>query len=119
MKYKDGVYVEVVIIRQGNKYRLKPSPEITHAMKVADNLSLSVCGKEITITAILDGTHKKGSKHYEAHAFDIRTTHKRYYTTEQITDLSDLLKIALDNNYDIVIHNTHIHIEFDPKWKKQ
>lgn len=112
MKRKNGVFTEVVVIRNSNEVRIKPSPEIVHAMKVADNLSRSIAGKEAVVTSILDGKHKKGSKHYTGNAFDLRIY---IYTKEQLNDLIDLLKTTLGPNYDVVLENDHIHIEFDPK----
>lgn len=119
MLYKNGVYDEAVIFRNGNRHRVKLSPEIIRAKKIADNLSRSICGKEIFITSQLDGKHSPGSKHYDGKAFDMRTVTKKYYTTEQINDITELLKIQLGNDYDVVLHDTHLHIEHDPKTNKK
>jgi hypothetical protein len=112
MKYKNGVYTEVTLIEDGKQNHLKTSPEIQHAMHVADALSKAVSGKEILITALFDGTHKKGSKHYEGNAFDIRKWH---YNNDQLHSLLINLKENLGPDYDIIEEKTHIHIEYDPK----
>jgi len=112
MKWKDGVYTEVLVWDGGKQVRLTFSPEIKHAQKVADNLCRTVCGAEATCTAGFDGKHKYGSKHYDGNAFDLRI---KYFTPEQRNDLFQLLKTTLGADYDVVLHSTHIHIEYDPK----
>jgi hypothetical protein len=115
MIYKDGVYLEVVKVLDSKKFRLKPSDEITHAMNVADALSKSISGKEMIVTAVFDGMHMDGSKHYSGDAFDVR---KWNYTMEQLSSFISNLRDNLGTDYDIVIESTHIHIEYDPKKTK-
>lgn len=66
----------------------------------------------VTITAGLDGKHMKGSKHYEGLALDLRT---RYFTPQEIDQISSKLIYHFEDTYDVVVHTTHIHIEYDPK----
>jgi hypothetical protein len=114
MNYKNGVYVEVVVVRDGKRKRVKPSSKIKTAMNIADALSQAIAGKEIFITAILDGEHMEGSKHYDGDAFDIRILYGMY-TKAQVQDLVQNLRDNLGKDYDVVLHKTHIHIEYDPK----
>lgn len=68
-------------------------------------------GEELVITAGLDGEHSAGSLHYYGFAIDCRT---RYFSDEEVNAVARLLHIALDQEgYDIVVHKTHIHIEYD------
>jgi hypothetical protein len=112
MKHKDGVYIEVVAIQNGEKIHMKPSAEIETAMNIADSLSKTISGKEAVVTAIFDGKHMVGSKHYEGNAFDMRIY---IYTDKQLKNLLSNLKNNLGPDYDIVHEPSHIHIEYDPK----
>ncbi len=64
----------------------------------------------MTITSGNDGLHMKESKHYENNAIDIRTRdmNNRNRTFKEI-------KRDLGVNYDVILEETHIHIEYDPK----
>lgn len=112
MKYKNGVYTEVTAMQNGKKKRLKPSAEIEIAVNAAEALSQAIAKKEIVITAIFDGKHMKGSKHYEGNAFDMRTW---IYTNEELSTLYINLAQNLGEDYDVVLHKTHLHVEYDPK----
>lgn len=112
MKHKNGVYSEVVSWENGRKKKLFPSAEIEHAMHVADALSKAICECEIIITAIFDGKHMTGSKHYNGNAFDMR---KWIFTPSQLNQFLTDLRANLGPDYDVVEEETHIHIEYDPK----
>jgi len=112
MEFKDGVYKEVLAVVAGNETVVKPTVEIETAMDVADALSNAIAGKDIVVTAILDGKHKTGSKHYEGNAFDMRIW---IYSKSELSTLVSNLRGNLGIDYDIVLHETHLHIEYDPK----
>ncbi len=67
-------------------------------------------GLDLVITAGLDGKHKVGSKHYSALAVDIRTR-----TLNDPRSMFVRIKSVLHAAFDVVLHRTHMHIEFDPK----
>jgi outer membrane receptor for ferric coprogen and ferric-rhodotorulic acid len=112
MKYKDGVYTEVVSMQNGRPKTMQFSIEIEHAMQVADALSKAIAGKEIIITAGFDGKHMAGSKHYSGNAFDMRKWH---YTNDELSTLFVNLCQNLGEDYDVVMEATHVHVEYDPK----
>lgn len=114
MEFKEGVYTEVVKIEKGEPVRLAISPEIKAAMLTVNNISKEIAGREIVITAVFDGTHMTGSKHYEGNAFDMRTGWGMY-TNVQIANLVNKIKSELGRDYDVVLEKTHLHIEYDPK----
>jgi hypothetical protein len=114
MKYKDGVITQMMVVSESKKKLLEPSPEIESAILAANALSKAIAGKEIVVTALLDGKHMKGSKHYSGNAFDMRTQ-QGMYSSEQINTLYENLKDNLGKDYDVVLHPTHIHVEYDPK----
>ena len=98
--------------------RLKPGvkimgvqPEIVYAIGVtADLLREHDIG--FVITSIMDGVHSKGSRHYLGYAFDFRT---RNMMRGQPIQIKTLLQEALGQDYDVVLEETHIHVEMDVK----
>jgi hypothetical protein len=71
-----------------------------------------VHGQELAVTSGTDGTHSAYSLHYYGYALDFRT---RYFGSQQIKVIARDLQKAVGDKYDVVIHKTHIHVEFDPK----
>ena len=63
-------------------------------------------GYDLYVTAIRDGNHMAGSFHYIGLAFDFK---KVVGVTEQ------MLKDVLGEDYDVIEHKTHFHVEYDPK----
>jgi hypothetical protein len=100
MKIKEGVRFATVL--------QKPMYE---AMDIASEV-WSNNGQELVITAALDGVHMKGSKHYEGNALDFRT---RYFDSETKEKVANELRTKLPEAYDVIVHTTHIHVEYDPK----
>lgn len=111
MTYKDGVYTSVVSVINGQETHLEMSPEIKAAMLTANALHKEMTGKEMVITAIFDGKHMEGSKHYAGNAFDMR----RWDIGGKVKEFISALKTSLGTDYDVVNEATHIHVEFDPK----
>lgn len=71
----------------------------------------SELGEELVITSGTDGEHSAGSLHYYGYAVDLRT---RYFTQEQKFNAFASLVEALEyDGYDIYLHDTHIHVEYD------
>ena len=62
-------------------------------------------GKDLFVTAIAEGNHCPGSLHYFYRAFDFR---KNGIILNEI-------KSELGNDFDIIEHSTHFHVEYDPK----
>ncbi len=74
-------------------------------------------GAELVITSVLDGRHRRGSKHFVGYAVDLRT--KNLDRPSKI-DAINKLKEALGTDYDVILEaedtpNEHLHVEFDPK----
>ena len=75
-------------------------------------------GIPFVITSVTEGKHGKGSLHYPGLAIDfrIRNIVSGALSIDQIknnlfTDLVD----SLGENYDVVLEETHFHIEYQPK----
>lgn len=65
----------------------------------------------MTITSITDGDHKAGSLHHTGEAFDLRIHDLEREVQLQVLSL---LKEHLGNDFDVVLEQDHIHIEYDP-----
>ncbi len=63
--------------------------------------------KGVTVTSTMDGIHSAASWHYYGCAFDIRT---RYWDRPTQEKVHAKLKAKLPE-YDVVLENTHIHVE--------
>jgi len=85
--------------------------EILLAVMIADSV-YKRHSKELVITEGTGGKHGHGSLHYVGQAIDIRTN---YFTKEQTELVASEIKEALNEQYDVVIEKTHMHIEFQPK----
>lgn len=67
----------------------------------------------MTITSACDGKHMENSKHYSGNAIDIRTFDMNFAIYNK-----HLIQNILGNDYDVVLEDNHIHIEYDPKKQK-
>ena len=88
-------------------------PEALAAMFIADGVFTSLLSP-LVITAVKNGKHKKGSLHYVGQAFDARLP-SRYVIGNVDRNVVEALKAALGVQYDVVLEEDHIHVEFDPK----
>lgn len=86
-------------------------PEILLAIQEAREI-LREFNVDLVITALLDGEHMVGSLHYKGLAFDMRTKH---LLKPDRAVVAARLRVALGPEYDVVLHKTHIHVEYDPK----
>lgn len=91
--------------------------EMRLVMIVVDDL-WKTYGQEAVITAgteAFDGNdfiHSVGSYHPFGKALDFRT---RYFSDSVVDKIAKQLRDLLGKDYDVVIHKSHIHIEYDPK----
>ena len=67
-------------------------------------------GQELVVTSGTDGEHSSGSLHYYGYALDFRT---RYFNYQEIESVyNSLLNALQDKCYDVILHSTHIHVEY-------
>lgn len=66
--------------------------------------------KELVVTCGMDGEHSAGSLHYYGYAIDLRTN---YFSEYEKQEVAAQLKSALPEGFDVIVHSTHIHIEYD------
>lgn len=73
-------------------------------------------GKDLVVTSTTDGAHGPLSLHYFGCAIDLRT---RYFDPDIVSmvarRLQDQLGLLPWDGYQVVVHHTHIHLEWDYK----
>ena len=99
MKIKDGV------ILAGLDIKMRP------VLIIADHM-WEQFNQELVVTAGLDGAHSAGSLHYYGLALDLRT---RYFSDVDKKVIAESLQDSLGDKFDVVLHSSHIHVEYDPK----
>ena len=99
MKIKDGV------ILAGLDIKMRP------VLIIADHMWKQF-NQELVVTAGLDGAHSAGSLHYYGLALDLRT---RYFSDVDKKVIAESLQDSLGDKFDVVLHSSHIHVEYDPK----
>lgn len=99
MKIKDGVLTDGL------------RGVIWYALGVA-NMVWARHGQELVLTSGTEGKHSVGSLHYYGLAADLRTN---YFGDEQVMAVAADLRAALGGDYDVVVEELHVHIEYDPE----
>lgn len=71
-------------------------------------------GHEFMMTSLGDGQHGPRSKHYSepCDAVDVRT---RHVPVSELPALVRDIQCSLGKDYDVVLEETHLHIEYDVK----
>ena len=83
-------------------------PEIRKKLgKIESIIDVILC-EEMVITSTFEGRHSASSLHYANLAIDIRSINRRSKVWGEI-------QRALGEDYDVILENNHIHIEYDPK----
>ena len=86
-------------------------PEILVAVIAAERV-YEEAGYDLVITAGVDGKHSTASLHYAGQAVDLRT---RDVPEDTRPKLVARLKECLGEDYDVLLEETHIHAEYQPK----
>lgn len=68
--------------------------------------------KPLVLTAVVDGSHSRGSLHYCGCAFDART---RDLPPGEAEEVANLARSALGSDFDAVLESDHLHFEYQPK----
>ena len=67
-------------------------------------------GHELVLTCGTNGEHSPASYHSFGYAVDLRTN---FFGSTQAEVVAKELDEALGKYYDVVLHTTHMHVEFD------
>lgn len=73
---------------------------------------------ELVITSVMDGKHSKYSLHYKGAAFDTRTwadNRGNQLSKDDKKTFAQAYKKALGPDWDVVVEDYHIHLEYDPE----
>ena len=85
-------------------------PEAAEGLRLVEKLFNYKNLGDIFITSLRDGTHMAGSFHPHGRAFDLR-----WPAGHSTASVREAIKTALGDDFDVVTHSTHCHVEFDPK----
>ena len=103
----------MIIFKQGVSFDpTKLNWKAFTAMCVAANAAYNEQGRDAVITSVMDGKHMKGSKHYSGEAIDLRIW---VLSESQVPSVVQRLEDILGESFDVVLEDTHIHVEYDPK----
>ncbi len=93
----------------GDKVRLHGiRPEAVIALVICDGI-YDQHGQTLVVTSVTDGQHMRASIHYTGGAFDIARPDTGGEGFRQ------RIANALGPDYDVVLEETHIHVEWQPK----
>ena len=85
---------------------------ITSIEDTVDGVFNDLAGRDAFVTSTTEGTHGPDSLHYSGDAIDLRT---RDLSSSQINTITNRLRNEVGPNYDVIYHDRHIHIEYDPR----
>jgi hypothetical protein len=102
-------YLKTIKIKEGATIAgldLRMRPAMIAAAKVYNRY-----GFALTITCGLDGEHSAGSMHYYGLAIDLRT--RFFVGIIEPKVVADKIQEILGSSFDVILHSTHIHIEYN------
>ena len=86
--------------------------EMQPVLKWADRIWKDA-GHHLVITSARDSIHSAGSLHYYGYAVDMRASVSWGYDAFTIEKIADELRQVLGEGYQVIIHASHIHVEYD------
>lgn len=98
MRLKQGVRVRGV------------QPEILLGLAMLER-EFDALGHELVVTSLLDGTHKRGSLHYEGLAADIR---RRDLSAQECELILRDGRRRLGECFELLLESDHFHLELSP-----
>ncbi len=84
--------------------------EMKIVLETVEKIFLEFTGKESYITHTDDGIHSPASLHPYGYAIDYRIKH---IPKEKPKMIVENIKKELPKGFDVILHKTHIHIEWD------
>lgn len=82
--------------------------EIVLALVIADQV-YTILDHDLVVTSVLDGQHMRASIHYTGGAVDFRLP------GDDGVAARNLIAKRLGDDYDVVLEDDHIHVEWQPK----
>lgn len=84
--------------------------EMRIVLKIVENIFIKYVGRKSFITHTNDGIHSPRSLHPYGYAIDYRI---RFLKGEKKKELYERIKDSLPAGFDVILHKTHIHVEWD------
>jgi len=100
----------MICIKSGVDVR-ELQPKIWTAVYVYESL-LNKLKRKTWITSGTEGKHSPSSFHYIGLACDLRI---KNIPKDKVQAVFNEFKALLGDIYDVVLHKTHIHVEYDPR----
>jgi hypothetical protein len=98
--------------------RIKPGvrlrgmgPQVALAITIAAPIWEKHGAQELWVTSVTDGVHSNGSYHHCGCGLDLRS--RNFPSPGHARDAANELRGALGKEYDVVIEQTHIHVEYE------
>lgn len=85
-------------------------PRVWSTIILTADIIHQTAGKECVVTSLASGRHSAESFHYLLGAADFRT---RHLTEEEREGVAARLARKLGNQWDVVLEETHLHVEWD------
>ncbi len=104
MKIKEGVSLVGLHIKMR-----KVISVVEYLWNIYNKEAVITAGSEV-VDDDLNFIHSVRSLHPFGLALDFRT---RYFNKYQKKEIKTKLALLLGNNYDVILHSTHIHVEYD------
>ena len=99
------------------------APEMLIADAVVAGVYHELGARELVITSIRDGWHRRGSRHHIGLAVDYRRWSLQVETTDSdgaphvidhAPEAARRIAHRLRGEFDVVLEDNHLHVEFDP-----
>lgn len=101
----------MILFKDGVSFEGGIHPAICAALYVAHEVYTDHNAPELVVTSVRDGKHMKNSLHYQGCAVDLRIWNLPQHDDEIV---AEELSEALGEDFDVVLEETHIHMEYDP-----
>lgn len=87
------------------------APQLVLALMISNEV-YNEYGVEMVLTSANDSAHSVTSLHYSGNAVDLRT-----FTLDENVhqEVRDKIKDKLNQDFDVVLEPTHIHLEYQPR----
>lgn len=91
------------------------TPETQEGLRVVEKV-YSAFGNSLYITHMQAGIHSDGSFHPFGRAFDARHPITVFRSSTKLVEFKKMMRKKLKPlGFDIVFHDSHVHVEYDPK----
>lgn len=118
-----GLLLPPATFRQRKAVMIKLEPNVqTFGMRTELLLAIVIAeriwsgyGVDLVLTSMCDGKHSETSLHNAGAAVDMRS---RDLASDAKVEAVKQLKAALGRDYDVILEVDHVHVEFQPRYRK-